>query len=1170
MKKINKRFLLLGLVVILLISLSSSVFAESVIHKNFILYDFTVNDPYYIVNQDASSENNQRYYTSDSRLRTEQGINEADLLDIDSTQDFEYLHQQYAFDFANNSWNNETSYYDGNYDFNDTYDNLDSGLYLGNPWNFDNYSTGSEGYYYATYSFENEIENTDLEISYVDQLSNGIVSIVDEVDAHKEVMNCTATTGTINVQDDDIEPQTAGTVELWVYLEEDITISFNLRQGSSTKIIVGYKASQNKAYWYDGVSNTNGILMNLQTWYHFKIEFDCMTDLFNFWVNGYLQANNADFYSTADSISRTSFEAMVGQTLYVDAIGYSWDSDYEISNNLNAYGQEVINDLDNTPVFDYNIYYNTSIGFLDGVSGRNSVLVLNDTSSTFQPELYIDLPELFTICTREIFECKFMKTTTSIMYPFGFYSSDDTKAFEINIDDNINDGTGTIAINTWYQIQIIIENDYDYSIYLNEASCKSGSFDSNVDIDYVKLTTATTTEGAFMCDSFGYTLDDNFYSSEAYTTINYTNDDSLKYVQGYTTSSINRVSELDGHKNVLKIDDNAGSPSLSSGVYYESSENLTGLEGWFYISDSSNIFNIGFYEYNERVDCFATAPYFFNYVFGIYVNNAYIKNLKSSTTICEIDPLTWYYFVLEANLETETFRFGIYTNIIQGFTWYDDNEFYSSIDYNITQAVIYSPSSQTLEFYIDALSFSDNVISDYEGKNEIIVDGAFIYYNSRIQDGVGYYFVRLMIDKNKIKIFLGYQPLYVVVSLFEYDLNLDDDLENLEYHIDIFKDSSDYFNFRIRLYVNNDLNFYEYTALATTPTTGFVDFYADFYKITYYYDASGIPYGDIDGVGVGCNLYNYNDYNYNDMKGFRIVYDNINSYEAFIDFPLFSEIIKLGIPNLVPSGSYWEYASVGITTISYESLEVGENATLSFSFPILGATTEKAYYQLFWIETRNMPNWGVFGEWNWLRDGLFFLLNWIFLMPFNAIVYCAILAINFIVMYLILGVVAVSFWNYVVKYILLGGMWLLYAIYLLVYTIIPQFLSWFLTIAMPIFLDIIALLISIVLGTFVWWLTLGLADLDLIINTIDTILSQMFDFFYSILFWFITNLFIILLYVSSYILILYLLYGKYLYVKSKGWSNRQEQIANSYKTLSQPVQWIINACGIPKKIIPII
>lgn len=197
-----------------------------------------------------------------------------------------------------------------------------------------NLQTRAIGNYQGTYSFENETGKKGLEIDYVDQLDNGEVEIISGLEEHNEVMNITATLGTVRVQDDDIQPLNNGIFELWIYFESSITISINLRQGSTTKIIVGYSGSQQKLYWYDSGVITYGVEMQVNEWYHIKVEFDCTTDLFSVFLNGLEQVVDANFYSIADFITRTSFEAFINQIIYVDAIGYSWDSNYNVGDNL--------------------------------------------------------------------------------------------------------------------------------------------------------------------------------------------------------------------------------------------------------------------------------------------------------------------------------------------------------------------------------------------------------------------------------------------------------------------------------------------------------------------------------------------------------------------------------------------------------------------------------------------------------------------------------------------------------------------------------------------------------------------------------------------------------------------------------------------------------------------
>ena len=83
---------------------------------------------------------------------------------------------------------------------------------------------------------------------------------------------------------------------------------------------------------------------NNNQWYHIKIEFEQTTEGYqnlaqNRW-QGYI--NNVHYgdysvYRNQDAIKMRAWTGMTATNVicFFDAIGYSWDSDYNIGNNLN-------------------------------------------------------------------------------------------------------------------------------------------------------------------------------------------------------------------------------------------------------------------------------------------------------------------------------------------------------------------------------------------------------------------------------------------------------------------------------------------------------------------------------------------------------------------------------------------------------------------------------------------------------------------------------------------------------------------------------------------------------------------------------------------------------------------------------------------------------------------
>lgn len=300
---------------------------------------------------------------------------------------------------------------------------------------------------------------------------------------------------------------------------------------------------------------------------------------------------------------------------------------------------------------------------------------------------------------------------------------------------------------------------------------------------------------------------------------------------------------------------------------------------------------------------------------------------------------------------------------------------------------------------------------------------------------------------------------------------------------------------------------------------------------------------------------------------FRMLYCNDNSivfddYEnnCTVDDDI-GYLPESELPQNAPSSSLiWYYTSWSLEFDANETLTAGSgNTTITFDYPLITISAESVEWQVYQI-------WytGFF-----LADFFIWLAN-VLIIAGNFLLYFAWQAIIFVIVFLIVGGLATLFINYVGKYIVLGSMWLLYGLYLLVYVVIPTIWNWFIYEILPILLDGLATLIGIFLGTILWILSGTSLNLNDIINAITDFFNAIFDIFYEILVFILENISTILLYVGVYILILYLLYPKYLYVKSKGYTVNASRKKESYTTMSAPVNGILKIAKIPYDIIPII
>ncbi|MEJ2248192.1 MAG: hypothetical protein P8Y70_01540 [Candidatus Lokiarchaeota archaeon] len=138
-----------------------------------------------------------------------------------------------------------------------------------------------------------------------------------------------------------------GTIDLWIYTSDVQAFSrFSLYSGSFEKLAIAIYRGY-FAYYQSGWNN----LLTAQNneWYHLSLQFDCSTHTFNLDINGNNEVTNGTFTNPSGaSINRLFFGTYISEHDFyfcVDAIGYSWDTNYGI--NLNPFQSQYNFENDN-------------------------------------------------------------------------------------------------------------------------------------------------------------------------------------------------------------------------------------------------------------------------------------------------------------------------------------------------------------------------------------------------------------------------------------------------------------------------------------------------------------------------------------------------------------------------------------------------------------------------------------------------------------------------------------------------------------------------------------------------------------------------------------------------------------------------------------------------------
>jgi len=211
------------------------------------------------------------------------------------------------------------------------------------------YTGSMSGFYPGTYGFENDKigeEPEDWLLFPGDPAMS--TEILSELDGHKMVldMNKGNTYGdNYNLYQYFSEPQVYGAIELWMRTTDALEGSHYHLQNDTTAVW-GFGISDNTFNYFEpGVWNPVAFSALSNVWYHIRVEFECGSgnhyglaeDTWRMFING-VQFGDYNF-----SIAQTSMKNLrISQNwrydnyhIYTDAIGYSWNQNYNLGDNLN-------------------------------------------------------------------------------------------------------------------------------------------------------------------------------------------------------------------------------------------------------------------------------------------------------------------------------------------------------------------------------------------------------------------------------------------------------------------------------------------------------------------------------------------------------------------------------------------------------------------------------------------------------------------------------------------------------------------------------------------------------------------------------------------------------------------------------------------------------------------
>ena len=413
------------------------------------------------------------------------------------------------------------------------------------------YNDPMSGYYPATYGFESDDDGS-FPGGWVELSGSACyVEVESSLDGHNKVLKLEDTTTTYNCVIDNYFPnQTSGTLELWFQKTVGTTTCYIILDNDDTEVVKMAIDSDNNGLFGLNVGGTYEHLSagySDYEWFHIRIDFDCVTDKSNVYINNVLYFENKDFFYEVDSINklRLGTNSFRAGTWYTDAVSYSWDQNYTVGDNLN---ESLLLSYDSIPTLDWQGYSldgqenitivgNTTLPMLS--NGLHSIQVFGNDSigNNYQSNLiYFTVsfnnniePEL----TNGNVSPRIGDQTTEFNFTVIFWDEDNSLPSYVNViingtdyamektfpsDDNYTDGC-------YYEYTtFLLPSEYNYSYYFecgdgrytntttlfNNLKVNKGNYNNpqllfpEVSPDYGGLTTD------FVFSIWYYDLDDNY------------------------------------------------------------------------------------------------------------------------------------------------------------------------------------------------------------------------------------------------------------------------------------------------------------------------------------------------------------------------------------------------------------------------------------------------------------------------------------------------------------------------------------------------------------------------------------------------------------------------------------------------------------------------------------
>lgn len=199
-------------------------------------------------------------------------------------------------------------------------------------------SAVATGIFKAVYNFEDDTVGGNP-TGWTVYETGGTVNIIASVGTHNKVVELVQSVGANQVaMYQTFSDQATGTVEFWVrFAQTNRNMDLGVFDGDSGH--GAYFAARSNGNWgyYDG-SWHDIVAYAANTWYHIRLVFTCGSN----WSVGIMAEGGSEtvygpynFRVSATNMDRVLWYSDVSaMTTYIDAVGYSWETDYDVGDNL--------------------------------------------------------------------------------------------------------------------------------------------------------------------------------------------------------------------------------------------------------------------------------------------------------------------------------------------------------------------------------------------------------------------------------------------------------------------------------------------------------------------------------------------------------------------------------------------------------------------------------------------------------------------------------------------------------------------------------------------------------------------------------------------------------------------------------------------------------------------